>query len=59
MLFEHATSERFQYRYKWSGRGDVLLWDNRWTMHHATTDVLPAHKHRTLHRINTVGTVPV
>lgn len=58
MLFEHATSERFQYRYRWSGGGDVLLWDNRWTMHHATTDVLPAHKHRTLHRINTVGTVP-
>lgn len=58
-IWEHCTQERFVYRYKWHGPGDLLLWDNRCTMHHATTDVLPPDRYRTLWRINTRGTVPV
>lgn len=57
-IWAHCTQERFVYRFKWGGPGDLLLWDNRCTMHHATTDRLPPDKHRTLWRINTRGTVP-
>ena len=57
MLFEHCTQDHFQYRHKWSV-GDLLLWDNRCTMHHATTNVLPADIFRTILRINTRGTAP-
>ena len=57
MLFEHCTQACFQYRHKWSV-GDLLLWDNRCTMHHATTNVLPADHFRTILRINTRGTAP-
>lgn len=57
-LFDHCTQPQFQYRHKWQV-GDLVLWDNRCIMHHATTDVLPADQHRTLYRINTKGTVPV
>lgn len=57
LVFEHCTQDRFKYRHKWS-TGDLLLWDNRCTMHHATTDALPANRYRTIFRINTRGTVP-
>ena len=57
-LFKHCTAQRFQYRHKWRA-GDLLLWDNRCTMHHATTDVLPADQHRTIYRINTMGSRPI
>ncbi len=56
-VFEHATQPRFQFRHQWR-TGDLVLWDNRTLMHHATTDILPPEKHRTLHRINTQGSVP-
>lgn len=58
LLFAHAEQERFQYRVKWAGAGDVLLWDNRCTMHRATTDALPPDKPRTLWRVNTLGDRP-
>lgn len=56
-LFAHCTQPQFQHRHKWQV-GDLLLWDNRCTMHHATTDVLAADHHRTIYRINTRGTRP-
>jgi alpha-ketoglutarate-dependent taurine dioxygenase len=34
-LNEHAISEDFTYRHKWRA-GDVVIWDNRSTMHKAT-----------------------
>ena len=57
-LFDHCTKQQFQFRHKWAV-GDLLLWDNRCTMHHATTDILPANHHRTIYRINTRGTRPI
>jgi len=34
-LDEHAISEDFTYRHEWRA-GDVVIWDNRPTMHKAT-----------------------
>ena len=34
-LIEHATQPQFVYRHRWS-EGDLVIWDNRCTMHRAT-----------------------
>jgi alpha-ketoglutarate-dependent 2,4-dichlorophenoxyacetate dioxygenase len=34
-LIDFATQRQFVYRHKWT-RGDVVIWDNRCTMHRAT-----------------------
>lgn len=34
-LIQHATSEPYVYRHKWQP-GDLLVWNNRYTMHRAT-----------------------
>jgi taurine dioxygenase len=34
-LIAHAIEPRFQYRHVWR-QGDVVIWDNRCTMHRAT-----------------------
>ncbi len=34
-LMAHATQPRFVYSYRWT-RGDVVMWDNRCTMHRGT-----------------------
>jgi len=34
-LIEHATQREFVYRHSW-GVGDLVIWDNRCTMHRAT-----------------------
>ncbi len=57
-IFRHCTQERFQFRYRWQP-GDVVIWDNRATMHCATTDKLPPDQYRTLWRLNTTGSVPI
>src|SRR3546814_62 len=57
-LYAHCTQDRFQVRFKWRA-GDLVLWDNRTTMHAATTDVLPPDRFRTLYRINTTGSLPI
>ena len=36
-LFRHATDDKFVYRHKWRVR-DLVMWDNRCTMHHAIND---------------------
>jgi taurine dioxygenase len=56
-LTAHATRERYQYRHQWR-RGDLLIWDNRCTMHKANGDYA-ADARRFMHRIMIEGTVPV
>ena len=40
MLFEHAVDPLYTYRHRWSPN-DLLLWDNRSTMHLALADFAP------------------
>jgi taurine dioxygenase len=56
-MIEHATQPQYQYRHKWQ-RGDVVIWDNRCTMHKANADY-PAGERREMHRIVIEGSVPV
>jgi taurine dioxygenase len=53
----HAAQERFQYRHRWRP-GDIVIWDNRCTMHKANADY-PADERRLMQRIVVAGTVPV
>jgi len=48
-LVSHATRPENIYRHRWA-RGDVLMWDNRCTMHYAVRDYdedMPRLMHRT------------
>jgi taurine dioxygenase len=56
-LIAHATQPRYQYRHKWQ-RGDILIWDNRCTMHKANADY-PEGSRRFMHRLILEGTLPV
>jgi taurine dioxygenase len=56
-LIEHATQPRFTYRHMWQ-TGDVVIWDNRCTMHKANGDY-PEGAHRYLLRMTTQGGEPV
>jgi len=56
-LTRHATQEKYQYRHKWR-QGDILIWDNRCTMHKANADY-PEGSRRFMQRIIVEGTVPV
>ena len=55
-LFEHSTQDQFVYRHKWQ-QGDVVMWDNRCTMHRATDYDLS--QERSMHRTTVRGTRPV
>jgi len=57
-LVAHITSTPFVYRHKYRPN-DLIVWDNRCTLHCATTDVLDSRKVRRLLRITTKGSVPV
>jgi taurine dioxygenase len=50
-LNEHATSPEFCYRHRWSVN-DLLIWDNRCTMHMALADF---DQNQTRHMIRTSG----
>jgi taurine dioxygenase len=56
-LVDFATQERFVYRHKWRV-GDVLMWDNRCTLHTGTLFDDTRYK-RLIHRLMIQGTVPV
>lgn len=43
MLCAHVTSEQFLYRHSWAP-GDLLIWDNRATLHRATFDYEPTQR---------------
>ncbi|MET0543381.1 MAG: TauD/TfdA family dioxygenase [Variovorax sp.] len=55
-LNQHATSPEFAYRHKWRA-GDLLVWDNRSTMHRATPYDDVAYR-RVMHRTTVAGDRP-
>ncbi|MBM3343535.1 MAG: TauD/TfdA family dioxygenase [Betaproteobacteria bacterium] len=55
-LWAHATQHQFVWRHDWRV-GDVLMWDNRCTMHHREPFDASARRH--LHRMVVKGSVPV
>ena len=55
MLLAHATRYEFTYRHRWS-LGDMVMWDNRCTMHLAVQDYDPAQL-RHMDRSSTIGPV--
>jgi taurine dioxygenase len=55
-LFEHQEQSKFVYEHVWTP-GDVVLWDNRCTLH-ARTDFSPAER-RLLRRVTIMGEKPV
>ncbi|ALM86295.1 TauD/TfdA family dioxygenase [Bordetella sp. N] len=55
-LNQHAISDAFVYRHQWR-QGDLVIWDNRCTMHCATP--YDDHKYRrVMHRTTVAGTRP-
>jgi taurine dioxygenase len=54
-LFAHLTQEEFIYRHRWTV-GDLLMWDNRCTMHFAEGGY-DGHL-RVMHRTTVQGEVP-
>jgi taurine dioxygenase len=51
-LLQHATRYEFTYRHDWS-QGDIVIWDNRCTLHYAIHDYGDAP--RMLHRLTIKG----
>ena len=54
-LYEHSTKPDRVYRHTWA-EGDVVMWDNRCTMHYAVHDY--GEQRRQLHRISIAGDAP-
>jgi alpha-ketoglutarate-dependent 2,4-dichlorophenoxyacetate dioxygenase len=54
-LIEHATQREFVYTHKWRV-GDLVMWDNRQTMHRARP--FPAHEKRDMRRTTLAGDGP-
>src|SRR5438093_531187 len=55
-LVEHATQRQFVYAHRWRV-GDLVMWDNRRTMHRARP--FPVHEPRDMRRTTLVGTPTV
>jgi taurine dioxygenase len=55
-LHEHAIQPRFQCRWRWAVN-DLVVWDERRTMHLALPDHFP--RHRKLRRCTVVGEAPI
>ena len=55
-LIAHSIEPRFQYRHVWR-QGDVVIWDNRCTMHKANADY-PEGERRLMHRVIVAGDAP-
>ena len=56
MLYAHLTKPEHIVRHRWR-LGDLVLWDNRSTVHYANRDYGDAR--RVMHRITLAGDVPV
>ena len=57
-LLEHATQPRFTYAHRWR-KGDLVMWDNRCTLHRAVANYEMSQYRRIMHRNVVKGTVPV
>jgi len=55
-LIAHAIQPKYQYRHVWR-QGDIVIWDNRCTMHKANADY-PDGEKRLMHRVIVAGTEP-
>jgi taurine dioxygenase len=55
-LMAHATSAEFTLAFRWQPR-DVVMWDNRWTMHCATGYDTGTER-RVIHRTVVLGAAP-
>ena len=55
LLLEHSEQTGFQMRHRWRVN-DLVMWDNRCTLHLATADYAPAH--RLMHRVTVQGDRP-
>jgi taurine dioxygenase len=55
-LWAHASQDAFAWTQKWQV-GDLIIWDNRWTMHRR--DAFAGHGRRRMHRLMTKGERPV
>ena len=55
-VWEHCTREEFTYRHRWQA-GDLLMWDNRCTMHRR--DPFDAQARRIMHRTQLKGDAAV
>lgn len=56
LLFDHQEQRQFVYEHVWR-IGDILMWDNRCTLH-ARTDFSPTER-RLLRRVTILGETPV
>jgi taurine dioxygenase len=56
LLYAHSTKPEFVVRHQWQ-QGDVVLWDNRATMHYACDDYGDAE--RRMRRVTIRGAEPV
>ncbi len=56
LLYEHSTQPELTLRHRWRP-GDVLIWDNRATMHYATDDY--GTNERRMRRVTVRGGEPV
>lgn len=54
-LCRHVLNPAFQYRHSWA-EGDLLIWDNRATLHRATFDYAPEQR-RVMRRATVAGEV--
>jgi alpha-ketoglutarate-dependent 2,4-dichlorophenoxyacetate dioxygenase len=54
-LIEHATQRQFVYSHKWAV-GDLVMWDNRQTMHRGRT--FPPDEARDVRRTTIAGDAP-
>jgi len=55
-LFVHIANREFVYRHNWRS-GDLVMWDNRQTLHLALGGVIPPEVRR-MHRTTVLGEVP-
>lgn len=56
VLWSHATRVEFTWRHQWR-RGDIVIWDNRCTLHRR--DSFDPDARRLMHRVQIKGTRPV
>jgi alpha-ketoglutarate-dependent taurine dioxygenase len=57
-LLKHATQPRFTYAHRWQ-KGDLVVWDNRCTLHRAVANYEMNQYRRVMHRNVVKGTTPV